>query len=239
MCVRDDDQRRLVRATPFASSIAALDPVQLEVLAEVLHVPAVGLVALADVLGEREVRARPRSRCGCRRRRRSAARGRGGRRASTPRARRPPEVAVGGDRVACSDRRLSPSRAFASMRSASAMPTALAMPWPSGPVVVSMPGGVAVLGMARRVGLPSWRKFFRSSRVELVPGEVEHRVEQHRRVARREHEAVAVEPVRVLRVVLHGRACRARRRSARAPSACRDGPSSPSGRRPSRACGSC
>ena len=34
------------------------------------------------------------------------------------------------------------------MRSAIAMPTALAMPWPSGPVVVSMPGSVAIFGMA-------------------------------------------------------------------------------------------
>ena len=38
----------------------------------------------------------------------------------------------------------------ASMRSASAKPTALPMPWPSGPVVVSTPGGLAALGVAGR-----------------------------------------------------------------------------------------
>ena len=34
----------------------------------------------------------------------------------------------------------SRSNRAASMRSASAIPTAVEMPWPSGPVVVSMPG---------------------------------------------------------------------------------------------------
>src|ERR671938_621772 len=36
-----------------------------------------------------------------------------------------------------------------------------------------------------------------------VPGQVQERIEEHRRVAGREHEAVAVEPLRVRRVVLH------------------------------------
>jgi hypothetical protein len=57
---------------------------------------------------------------------------------------------------------ISSPNSAASMRSASAMPTALASPWPSGPVVVSTPGRVAVFGMAGRLE-PSWRKRLISS----------------------------------------------------------------------------
>ena len=39
--------------------------------------------------------------------------------------------------------------------------------------------------------------------LETVTGEVEHRVEQHRRVARREHETVPIGPVGIGRVVFH------------------------------------
>ena len=46
--------------------------------------------------------------------------------------------------------------------SASAMPTALAKPWPSGPVVVSMPMSRSRSGCPA-VREPSWRNFFSSS----------------------------------------------------------------------------
>ena len=45
----------------------------------------------------------------------------------------------------------------ASSFSASAMPTALVMPWPSGPVVVSMPGVMPTSGWPG-VRLCNWRK---------------------------------------------------------------------------------
>jgi hypothetical protein len=50
----------------------------------------------------------------------------------------------------------------ASIRSAMASPTAFEIPCPSGPVVVSMPAASPRSGCPA-VGLPSWRKFFRSS----------------------------------------------------------------------------
>ena len=93
------------------------------------------------------------------------------------------------------------------------MPTEVATPWPSGPVVVSTPVVMWDSGWPG-VGEPSWRKFLMSSRlidgsssdgsvvVDLLhPGQVDQRVEQHRGVAGREHEPVAVGPVRVGRVV--------------------------------------
>ena len=87
-------------------------------------------------------------------------------------------------------------------RSAIAIPTALPKPWPSGPVVVSTPGvspysgwpGVSRAELAELLDLVE---------ADVVAGEVQARVEQHRRVAGREHEAVAVGPRRVGRVVLH------------------------------------
>jgi hypothetical protein len=50
----------------------------------------------------------------------------------------------------------------ASMRSPSARPTAVAMPWPSGPVVDSIPGEYLRSGWPA-VGDPTWRKFSMSS----------------------------------------------------------------------------
>ena len=54
----------------------------------------------------------------------------------------------------------------ASIRSASAMPTDIASPWPSGPVVASIPGASRYwYSGCPAVGLLSWRKFLRSSSV--------------------------------------------------------------------------
>ncbi len=54
----------------------------------------------------------------------------------------------------------------ASIRSASARPTAFEIPWPSGPVVTSMPGAPSASSSGwPGVELLSWRKFWRSSTV--------------------------------------------------------------------------
>ena len=105
------------------------------------------------------------------------------------------QAAVAGDARRCSGRRCrSPSRALSS-RSASAMPTALPRPWPSGPVVVSMPGAWPYSGWPA-VLEPSWRKLRELlHRHAGIAGQMQQRVEQHRAVAGREHEAVAVRPI--------------------------------------------
>ena len=98
-------------------------------------------------------------------------------------------------------------------------------------------GGVAVLGVARRARAPL-AELLEVVELEPEPGEVEHRVEEHRRVPGREHEAVAVGPVRRGRVVAHDpreEHVGERRERHRA---CPGGPSSPSAPRPSRARGS-
>ena len=82
------------------------------------------------------------------------------------------------------------------------MPTAVARPWPSGPVVVSTPGVWPYSGWPG-VFEPSWRKCLISSmRHASIAGQMQQRVEQHRAVAGRQHEAVAVGPVRIGRVEL-------------------------------------
>ena len=87
------------------------------------------------------------------------------------------------------------AEAGASSRSASAMPTALASPWPSGPVVVSIPGAWPYSGWPA-VRLPSWRKRLSSSRRHAgIARQMQQRIEQHRAMAGREHEAVAIGPV--------------------------------------------
>ncbi len=96
----------------------------------------------------------------------------------------------------CGGRRCRRRTAAAISRSASAKPTAVAMPWPSGPVVVSTPGGVAELGMARRLGAQLAEALQLVERHARRAGEVEQRVEQHRAVAGRQDEAVAVGPAR-------------------------------------------
>ena len=67
------------------------------------------------------------------------------------------QAAVAGDRHRCNGRRASAPKRAAIMRSASAMPTAVAIPCPSGPVVVSMPSAWPYSGWPAVFG-PSWRK---------------------------------------------------------------------------------
>ena len=76
-----------------------------------------------------------------------------------------------------------------------------------GQALAERPGGgldagrVAVFRDGRAVSEPSWRKRLISlDRHRLVAGEMEQRVEQHRAVAGREHEAVAVGPGRIGRI---------------------------------------
>ena len=73
-------------------------------------------------------------------------------------------------------------------------------------------------------GLPSWRKSLDVlDRRPRVAGEVEQRIDQHRAVAGRQHEAVAVGPVRIGRIVASDIRSTAPWRRRPCPSACRDG----------------
>ena len=74
------------------------------------------------------------------------------------------------------------------------MPTAVARPCPSGPVVVSTPLGLEIFRMSRG---------FRAELAEIpdlverhlcIAGEIQQRIEQHRAVTGRKNEAVAVRP---------------------------------------------
>ena len=81
-----------------------------------------------------------------------------------------------------------------------AMPTALATPWPSGPVVISTPSGVAVLGVARGQRAPLPQQLEVLDR-QAVAGQEQLDVEREAGVAAAQHEPVAAEPGRVGRVV--------------------------------------
>ena len=73
---------------------------------------------------------------------------------------------------------------------------------------------------------------------KIVAGEMQQAVEQHGAVAGGEHEAVAIEPVRVFGVVLQ-KLSQSVKPWRRRPSGSRDGRNSPAGRRPRRECGWC
>ena len=92
--------------------------------------------------------------------------------------------------------------AAARCASATAMPTELPMPWPSGPVVVSTPGVYPYSGWPGCSALPL-SELLEVIEREVVAAQVEAAVEEHRRVAARQHEAVAVGPRRVRRIVAH------------------------------------
>ena len=111
-----------------------------------LHVPAVGLVPRARRPPTWRSRCRPRSRSCCRRRPRSGCRAAGGAASDEaswlmPSSMSPSEAKT----YTWWSKGLVPAAASGSSRprsrrAAIAMPTALATPWPSGPVVVSTPG---------------------------------------------------------------------------------------------------
>ena len=79
-------------------------------------------------------------------------------------------------------------------RAASAAPAPIESPWPSEPVEKSIPSQ-RVLGMACRAALPS-PQYVSSCVARDAAGSVQRGVERERRVALREHEAVAVGIVR-------------------------------------------
>ena len=114
-------------------------------------------------------------------------------------------VAVGDEHQMVWSKTLSPGLASGSYRprsrrAAMAMPTAVAMPWPSGPVVVSTPSGVAVLRVTRGQAAPLPVEL-EVVEGQAVAGQVELDVEGQAGVPARKHEAVPADPVRVGRVV--------------------------------------
>ena len=134
------------------------------------------------------------------------------------------------------DRPSSPNSA-ASMRSARAMPTEVARPWPE------RAGGHFDAGVWPYSG---WPGVFEPDLAEipdvlqrhaLFAGEMEQGVEQHGAVAGGEHETVAVRPMRIGGVVFQHFGEQAPWRRRPRPSAGRDGPTWPFRPRPSRAPG--
>ena len=155
---------------------------------DLLHVPTVGLEALLRVLPEGEVGAALDADVVVVIQVDDPSPARGARRARPPRARYPPSDRRRSRSRRCSDRRsLAPSTLYfaAAICCASAIPTPFAKPWPSGPVVVSMPrirscSGCPGVHAADLAEVPC-----RSSMRHLVPGQMQQRVQQHRAVARR------------------------------------------------------
>ncbi len=94
--------------------------------------------------------------------------------------------------------------------------------------------GVPVLGMAGRARAELAEAPQLVERHVRIAGEVEQRIEQHRAVAGREHEPVAVGPIRMLRVDTSETASTAPWRRRPCPWACRDGRTSPARPRPWR-----
>ena len=80
------------------------------------------------------------------------------------------------------------------------MPTAVARPWPSGPVVVSTPGVRPYSGWPG-VFECNWRKLLDFLDRQVVAGEVQQAIQQHRPVAVGQHETIAAGPFWIGRVV--------------------------------------
>jgi hypothetical protein len=81
-----------------------------------------------------------------------------------------------------------------------AMPTALVMPWPERPGGSLDAGRVAVFRMARGLAV-QLAEILQVVDRQVVAGQVQQRIQQHRAMAVGQHEAVAVGPLRVGRVV--------------------------------------
>ena len=132
-----------------------------------------------------------------------------------------------------------------------AMPTLLPAPCPSGPVVVSTPvvmwlsgwPGVLLFSLPKPLDLLHRHGRFAGRFAVVVeaaaPIQVQHRIEQHRRMARGEHEPVAVRPKGVLRIVFQEELPKGVRDRARATSAFPGARYWLAERRPSLECGWC
>ncbi len=200
----NDDQRRLAGALGVRDRLG--EALLREVLAQVLHVPAVGLEALAHVLAERHLGlareldlvvvveadqpAEPEV---------TGQRARLGGHALL-------HVAVAGDRVGVMVDQLVAVAVEARGEHALRQREADRV----GDALAERPGrDLHARGALRlELGMAGGRAAELAEVLEVlerdpVAREVEDRVEEHRRVARRQHEAVAVEPLRVRRVVLH------------------------------------
>ena len=199
----DDDQRRLVRHVARVRE-RLLDAVEADVLAEVLHVPAVRLVAGGDVLGEgdrgvaldRDVVVVP-ERDQAAEAEVTGERGGLGRDALL-------QVAVGRDHVRVVIDDLVAVAVVAlgqhalAERHADRRRDALAER-PGGGLDA---GGVAVLGVTGGRGA-ELAEVLEVVEREAVPGQVQRRVQEHRRVAAGQHEAITISPLRVRGRVLH------------------------------------
>ncbi len=199
----DDDQRRL-SLDRHGLARDALEPLDREVLADVDDVPAVGLEALADILGHDDVHlARELDPVGVV----------VGDQAAEP------EVAgeragLGGDAlldvaVAC-DREdvVVDDLVLALVEAGGQHALGEREPDRHRDALAERPGrrldagAVLALRVAGR-GRADLTEVLDVLERQRVAREVEHRIEQHRRVARGEHEAVAVRPLGVGRVVAH------------------------------------
>ena len=78
------------------------------------------------------------------------------------------------------------------------MPTALAMPWPRGTGGGLDAGGMTIFRVAGGLGAKLTEALDLVDRHVFVAGQIQARVEQHGAVAGRQHETVAVWPVRRL-----------------------------------------
>ncbi len=179
------DGRVVVRACGFDRAANRLGIVAVDVRH---HVPAVGREALRRVVGEPAARLavdrdavvvvegdQLAELAACRRTR-------------TPRARCLPSCSRRRGTRTCSDRRrLKSSRLNSAARcfSASAMPTAFAMPWPSGPVVVSMPSVELAFRMPRHARA-ELAELLELVDADCITGQVGDRVQEHRAMAIRQ-----------------------------------------------------
>ena len=70
--------------------------------------------------------------------------------------------------------------------------------WPGGDLHAR---GMSALGMPRRLAAPLAELFDVVQR-QVVTGQMQQAVEQHRAVPRREHKTIAIDPLRIARIVL-------------------------------------
>ena len=232
---------RLGRSSSSAASIAAAIASRSLPSATRCGMPAICVEPRRDVLAERPSRSARRAGCGCRRRASSACRAGGGRPGDAasdaiPSWRSPSEqiTNVRWSTIAWPGRLNSRGQATLGDGHPDRVRDALAER--AGRRLD--PGRQAVLRVTGRPRAPLAEPLELVER-QVVAGQVEQRVEEHRGVAGAQDEPVAVRPVGSGRGVTQEPRPQRRRPSARRPSARRDGPSWPSARRRSTGSGWC